>query len=244
MIKFLKPLAILSLFGFPVAVVLYRLNLVAFPVSFQVISYSLYLAVAVFILSMVASFIMRKNKDKAHTARMAALIAILPIIGIGSQAFTAKSVPFIHNISTDTVNPPAFDKVISLRNEQHNPLAFDGNKVLDKESGVTLAQVQNSAYPNVKTHISELAPQDAHAKAKSVAEALGWELVNSDPEAGIIEATQTTMIWGFKDDVVVRITATPEGKSAIDLHSVSRIGGSDLGANAKRIEAFLTQFKG
>jgi uncharacterized protein (DUF1499 family) len=244
MIKFLKPLAILALLGFPIAVVLYRLNLLAFPNSFNLIKYSLILAIVVFFLSMVASFIMRKNKDKAHTARMAALIAILPIIGIGSQIFVGSNVPYIHNISTDTINPPVFDKVVSLRNEQHNSLAFEADKVIDEKSQVTLAQAQNSAYPNVQTHFSELSLLEAHAKAKSVAESLGWELVNSDPAAGIIEATQTTMIWGFKDDVVVRITVTPEGKSAVDLHSVSRIGASDLGANAKRIEAFLNQFKG
>ena len=89
--------------------------------------------------------------------------------------------------------------------------------------------------------ISNLSLTDSHAKAKSVVEALGWELVNSDVDTGIIEATETTMLWGFKDDVVIRLTET-DGKTAIDLRSVSRIGRSDLGANAKRIETFLAEF--
>lgn len=243
MIKLLKPLAILSILGFPIAVILYRLNLIAFTVSFQIIKYTVILAVVVFFMSMVASFIMRMNKDKARTARMAALIAIVPIIGIGSQAVTAKNVPYIHNVSTDTLNPATFDKVVSLRTEQHNPHEFNGDTIVDDASGQTLAQLQQSAYPQVKTLISDLSKVEAHAKAKSIAEALGWELVNSDVDAGIIEATQTTMIWGFKDDVVIRL-AEVDGKTTVDLHSVSRIGGSDLGANAKRIETFLSKFKG
>ena len=70
---------------------------------------------------------------------------------------------------------------------------------------------------------------------------MGLALVNSDAEKGIIEATETTAIWGFKDDVVVRVVEK-DGKTIIDLRSVSRIGQSDLGANAKRIEKFLAKF--
>ena len=70
---------------------------------------------------------------------------------------------------------------------------------------------------------------------------MGLELVNSDQSNGIIEATETTTIWGFKDDLVVRITES-DGKTAVDLRSVSRIGMSDLGANARRIEKFLAKF--
>ena len=243
MIKLLKPLAILSIFGFPIAVILYRLDVIAFSVSFQLIKYTVIFAVAVFFLSMIAGFVMRKNKDQARVARMAALIAFIPIIGIGSQVFTAKSVPFIHNISTDTINPPAFDKVVSLRSAEHNPHEYKGETIVDEASGQTLAELQLAAYPNVVTLVSDLSKAEAHAKAKSVAEEMGWELVNSDADAGIIEATQTTMIWGFKDDVVVRLSDV-SGKVAVDLHSVSRIGGSDLGANAKRIETFLAKFKG
>jgi len=242
-IKLLKPLAILSLLGFPIAVAIYRFNLSGFSLSFKLISYSLFLALGIFFLSMVASFVLRKESEKSHSARIAALIAIVPIIGLGSQAITANSLPRIHNISTDTVNPAKFDKVVLLRDKSNNPHEYLGDTVLNEETKQTLADLQNAAYPEIKTHISSLSPAEAHAKAKSVAEELGWELVNSDSEAGIIEATETTLIWGFKDDVVIRIALNDAGKTAIDLHSVSRIGVSDIGANAKRITAFLEKFK-
>ncbi len=232
MIKLLKLLAILAVLGFPIAVVGFRLDLFPFTSSFKILGATVVLAAVVFFLGMLTAFIMRKNVDLAKSARTAAMIALLPLIGLGSQMFTAKSVPAIHNISTDLVNPPAFDKVVALRSEANNPLAYNIAE---------LASIQAKAYPNVKTLISDSSLNEAHANAKAVIESMGLELVNSDAANGIIEATETTAIWGFKDDIVVRITEK-NGKTAIDLRSVSRIGTSDLGANAKRIEKFLAKF--
>ena len=45
-----------------------------------------------------------------------------------------------------------------------------------------------------------------------------------------------------KDDIVIRIRPDGEG-SIIDLRSISRVGLGDLGANAKRIETFITEFR-
>jgi len=232
LVKLLKPFAILALLGFPVAVIGFRLNLFPFPTSFQVMQYTVFLSAGVFFLGMVVSFIQRKEVDLAKSARTSAMIALLPLIGLGTQVFTATSVPEIHNISTDTVDPPKFEKVVSLRDESNNPLEYNI---------AALAEVQSKAYPNVKTLITDLDVVAAHARAKSIIESMGLELVNSDPENGIIEATETTTIWGFKDDLVVRINEK-EGMTAVDLRSVSRIGRSDLGANAKRIERFLAKF--
>ena len=67
---------------------------------------------------------------------------------------------------------------------------------------------------------------------------MGCEIVAADPGAGRIEATDTTFWFGFKDDVVIRVTAEGGG-SKVDVRSVSRVGGSDVGANAKRIRGYL-----
>jgi uncharacterized protein (DUF1499 family) len=69
----------------------------------------------------------------------------------------------------------------------------------------------------------------------------GWKQAAADRQAGRIEATDTTAMYGFKDDVVIRIRPRGEG-SLIDLRSVSRVGQSDLGANAARIQAFMERF--
>lgn len=67
---------------------------------------------------------------------------------------------------------------------------------------------------------------------------MGWEPVNIDADKGIIEATDTTAWFGFKDDVVVRITDS-ENERLVDIRSKSWIGGSDLGKNAARIHGFI-----
>ena len=69
---------------------------------------------------------------------------------------------------------------------------------------------------------------------------MGWQVAATDTAAGRLEATHTTRWFGFKDDVIVRIR--PEGTgSRVDVRSVSRVGLSDLGANAERIRGFLAK---
>ena len=72
---------------------------------------------------------------------------------------------------------------------------------------------------------------------------MGWEVVDADVGTGVIEATDTTLWFGFKDDVVIRITPTTAG-SRIDMRSLSRVGRSDVGANAARIRKFFAKLAG
>jgi len=69
---------------------------------------------------------------------------------------------------------------------------------------------------------------------------MGWRVVSSAPAEGRLEASDTTRWFGFTDDIVVRVTAAPNG-SRIDVRSASRVGRSDLGVNARRIRAFQGQ---
>ena len=85
-------------------------------------------------------------------------------------------------------------------------------------------------------------PSQAFDRALSAARGMKWEIVASDPATGRIEATDTTFWFGFKDDVVVRISSAPQG-SRIDVRSVSRVGRSDVGTNAKRIQIYLEKVK-
>ena len=107
------------------------------------------------------------------------------------------------------------------------------------DSPTTLAKLQLEAYPDIQT--LELASDvvSVVALASKVLEERGMEVVNIDAELGIVEAIATTFWFGFKDDVVVRIRPTRTG-SKVDVRSVSRVGQSDLGANAARISDILT----
>ena len=145
----------------------------------------------------------------------------------------ARSVPPIHDISTDTGKPPEFVAIVPLRAGAPNPPQYDGAKV---------AGQQQQAYPDIRPLELALPPAQAFPKALAAAEARGWEIVAKDAAAGRIEAVATTPWFGFKDDVVIRVAATGTG-SRIDVRSKSRLGRSDLGTNARRIRDFLQRLK-
>ena len=169
---------------------------------------------------------------------------VLSVMVLGflmAQFNTATSVPPIHNISTDIVDPPAFDQVVALR-EGANPLAYDASRMVElPDKKVPYGELQRAAYPDVLTHESALAPEQALEAAVVVLEAMGLEIVDTNPAEGRVEATATTFWFGFKDDMVVRVRPTADG-SLVDVRSVSRVGQSDLGANAARIMVFLDGF--
>lgn len=175
-----------------------------------------------------------RSGDRGPVLVGAILCAV--ILGyLGMQFATARSVPPIHNISTDVEDPPEFDQAIALRGEKSNPLAYDREK---------LAPLQQAAYPWVKTLEVPEAPAAVFDRAVAVLKDLSLEVVNADPEAMRIEAVATTLWFGFKDDVVVRIRPGAGGGSRVDVRSVSRVGQSDLGANAKRIRRILDGLQG
>lgn len=234
MSKFFKFAAIPLLLSFPVAVIAYRLQLLDMGTSFQIIKYSVFTSAITLGLTVLLALVtlFKKQHDVAKVYAVVSLLLAIPVGGLAMQASKAKSLPFIHHVSTDTVNPPKFQAIVALRGENSNPLAYDKEK---------LVPLQEAAYPMLKPIISELTTEKAFAKAVEVATSLGWEVVAQNAEQGIIEAVETTLLWGFKDDVVIRIQAVDAG-SKIDLRSISRVGGSDLGANAARIERFISEF--
>ena len=59
---------------------------------------------------------------------------------------------------------------------------------------------------------------------------------------GVIEATDTTFWFGFKDDVVIHVRPA-DGGSRVDVRSLSRVGVGDAGTNAKRIRAYLDDLR-
>ena len=133
-----------------------------------------------------------------------------------------KSVPPIHDISTDLVNPPEFVAIAPLRADAPNPVEY---------AGVEAATQQHAAYPELQTLHYPQSKSELVEATKQAIDNSGWQLVNIDADQGIVEATDRTMWFGFKDDVIVRITDNGS-KRLVDIRSKSRVGGSDLGKNA------------
>jgi uncharacterized protein (DUF1499 family) len=157
---------------------------------------------------------------------LAAGTAAVPLV----MQLTGRSVPAIHDITTDTEHPPEFVALRSLRERTPNGVAYGGPAV---------AVEQKRGYPDLARLSLAALPDRAFALAEATARSLGWDIVSTSPADGRLEATDTTRWFGFKDDVVVRVAPATNG-SRIDVRSVSRVGRSDLGANARRIRMFLT----
>ncbi|HEV8106992.1 MAG TPA: DUF1499 domain-containing protein [Burkholderiales bacterium] len=104
------------------------------------------------------------------------------------------------------------------------------------------SDAQRRAYPDIQPLRLAVAPNIAFERAKGAIEEAGWQIVREDPSAGRIEALATTLWFGFKDDVIVRINADGAG-SRVDVRSKSRVGRSDLGTNAQRIRAFQRRLR-
>ena len=106
-----------------------------------------------------------------------------------------------------------------------------------------IAAQQQAAYADLRPIVLNVSLEQAFSKALATARDMGWEIVEAKPAEGRIEATDTTFWFGFKDDVVVRVVPADQG-SRIDVRSVSRVGKSDVGTNARRIRAYLERMTG
>lgn len=189
------------------------------------------IAILVAFAGIVATTRGKAGMGAALTGLVLGIVALAPI---GSTLALGRGVPRIHDITTDLANPPQFDAVVALRDGAPN--------ALDRASPPDLAEQQKAAYPDLATLVVAEQPGKVYEAALGAAKDMGWEIDASAPEKGLIEATATTKLIGFKDDIAIRVVEK-DGGAAVDLRSVSRVGMSDLGANAARIEGFLAALR-
>lgn len=201
--------------------------------AFEFMKYGVYAAGAAGVLAVlwvVFAFVGRSASGLAAFLVALVLASGAAYVPINMQA-TAAKLPLIHDITTDSANPPAFVAIAPLRATAANGVDYK-----------TDPAEQQEGYPDLAPLVTEVSPADMFARAEATARAMGWEIVAAEAGEGRIEATDTTAWWGFKDDVVIRIAAEGSG-SRLDIRSMSRVGKSDLGKNAERIRAFLAALK-
>ncbi|ALP53276.1 hypothetical protein Tel_08970 [Candidatus Tenderia electrophaga] len=208
-----------------------RMDMWHFSVGFTLLKWAAIIAAVALAVALIALYVTQLRQTRRGT-----LPAFLGII-IAATTLTppllwmqrAAAVPRIHDITTDTVNPPRFDAVLPLRRDAPNASAYGGAEI---------ARQQRQAYPEVQPLVFAAPPRDVFPAALATAQEMGWHIVAADADSTRIEATDTTFWFGFKDDVVVRIRAH-EGGSRVDVRSLSRVGLSDVGTNARRIVTYL-----
>jgi uncharacterized protein (DUF1499 family) len=155
------------------------------------------------------------------------IAASLPVVAAAIQwEYAARTYPPINDISTDTEDPPVFW-------DMPNPSEYPGAET---------AVLQRAAYPDLAPLILGVTPDRAYVLAMAFARDKGWEIVADEPKDGRIEAVDRSFLYGFRDEIVIRI-APSDGGARVDLRSRSRLGRIDRGVNAGRIRSFLAALK-
>lgn len=209
----------------------YQADLWHYRTGFTILRWSVYSAAggALIALGGCALAAAVRERRSALIGLAAAFLALALVLPAWELQKIAGHVPRIHDITTDTDNPPQFVALLPVRQKTPNGPEYGGEKI---------AREQKAAYPDVQPVILGEPPARAFERALGAARTMGWEIVAAVPPEGRIEATATTRWFRFKDDIVIRVASQGAG-SRIDVRSKSRVGRSDLGANAKRIRAYF-----
>ena len=224
-------LALVAGLAFLVAGPGHRFGWWSFGTGFALLRYAAYGGIAAAAVSAVALILAPLRGERRGMFRALAGLTI-GLITVGVPAYylyTARSVPPIHDVTTDTEDPPAFDAILTLRADAPNPAGYGGPEVAAQQRA-GLSRHRPRGYP--------ISPEAAFEAALAAARDQDWDIVAAEEAAGRIEATDRTFWFGFIDDIVIRVRPTDVG-SRVDVRSVSRVGVSDVGANAARIRGYL-----
>lgn len=145
----------------------------------------------------------------------------------------ARRYPPINDITNTPEDPPQFQKILDLEENRGREMGYPLN----------FAEIQKKAYPDIFPLMIEKDSNRLFGKVQEAARRMNrWKIVSEDPDTKILEAVATTYLFRFKDDVIIQVRPLNAG-SAVHMRSKSRVGVSDIGANAKRIRIFFSVLK-
>jgi uncharacterized protein (DUF1499 family) len=217
---------------------LHRFGMIQTPVAMKLFGVAVagaLLAVALGLVSLVT--IWREGYTGAGRAVsgvvLATLMLALPLWSLPNLL----ALPRIHEVTTDLERPPAFQKLAMVRTgEGVNPAAYQRAE----------STLQIKAYPDIKPLPVNRPMADTYSAVRDAVKNLDWHVVAEQPpgdgRSGMIEAVDRSRIFGFTDDIVIRVSGA--GRDAkVDVRSSSRHGQHDLGRNAERVRELFTEVK-
>lgn len=209
----------------------YRIDLWGYRDGIGALPYVFWLAVAICAGSVVAFVLglIYRRPGAIACGLLAILIAGATAYVPWSLRQAAQRVPPIHDITTDTDNPPLFVRLAHARKPTDHPTTYDGPEV---------AAMQKKGYPDLGPLVVKAPLAKVFDESRIILTSMGMNIVDAEPIQGRIEATDTSLLFGFEDDLVVRIVQQTDGTVRVDARSKSRVGRSDLGINAHRIRVF------
>lgn len=217
------------------------LELWGFRAGLTALRYLFFAAAAGAVLGLVG-LVMARRRAKLMLANLFALVVALGfVLYLGNLVRIAKSVPAIHDASTDLNDVPQFSR-LKVRADNLENIPDEGKaelKALAPEE--RWKALHRAHYGDLRTIRLATPPAQTVRRVAALASERGWETALVDEDQ--VEATETSTFFRFKDDVVVRVRPAPGGGSLVDMRSISRVGGSDVGMNAKRIRTFLADLQ-
>jgi fatty-acyl-CoA synthase len=181
-------------------------------------------------------------------ALLALVVSVATIAGFWAVSMGAARLPAIHEAATDWTDPLTFSAAtLKARAESGATAAVEPDPILpigsEAYAGRRVADVNAETCPGAQPVMLNEAPAQAYATALGALGAKGLAVTTQDPADGRLEAVATTPLYGFKDDVAVRIRPAPEG-SRIDIRSTSRVAIGDLGLNCRRVSELAAALRG
>jgi uncharacterized protein (DUF1499 family) len=212
----------------------YRLGLWHFRTGFDILKYAFYGSLGAALVSLAGLILSGGRRPGVlFMGLLGLLIAAVTAYMPWTYWRTVQSVPKIHDITTDISSPPQFVAAAKLRKQGDHPVDY---------AGPELGADQREAYPDIEPLVTKAPKDKVFEAARQALSSMGLEIVDANPAEGRIEAVDTSLLYGFKDDLVVRVQEGPDG-TRVDVRSMSRVGRSDLGMNAKRIRTFLARLR-
>lgn len=157
-------------------------------------------------------------------------ILVMPAIG----AWDVVTLPRLTDISTDPSNPPLFVAALRDRRPGDAPIV---------EPDTAEAALQRQAYPDIVPRHYPVSAARVYLEARNIVDQRGWRVLtdsapSDDDPSGSIEAVAQTLVFGFRQDVAIRVV--PEGDGTrVDMRSAARGGAHDLGSDAERVRHFF-----
>jgi hypothetical protein len=197
------------------------------------------LAIVALVLAAAAFVVIWREGLTGFGASLTAMAVSLALLAYPAYlAIGAYRLPWIYDITTDPIDPPRFEALARLRPRDANPIAYEG---------LYAAEQQRNAYPDIGPLGTNATVNAAFDAAIAAVNKRRWLIIARSPpqpprREGRIEAVARTPIMGFRDDVVVRVRAEPEG-ARIDARSSSRYGWFDFGTNAARVRTLMNDIE-
>jgi hypothetical protein len=211
--------------------------------ALQSLRYLFFAAAAGAVLGLIG-LVMARRRGKLMLANLVTVVVALGfVLYLGNLVRIAKSVPAIHDVTTNLDDVPQFAR-LSVRSDNLESIPDEGQaelKALAPEA--RWKAVHRAHYGDLRTLRLAAPPAETVRRVAALARDRGWETALVDAKAGTVEATETSFFFRFKDDVAVRVRPAPGGGSLVDMRSISRVGGSDVGMNAKRVRSFLADLQ-